>query len=78
MREKKDYMVLTFHTTTEAMEMEKKCGEQHIPGRLIPVPRAITAGCGLAWRILQAEYECYQTAIEQLGISFQQAVALKL
>lgn len=78
MREKKDYMVLTFHTTTAAMEMEKKCGEQHIPGRLIPVPRAITAGCGLAWRIAQAEYESHQAAIDALGISFQQAVALKL
>ncbi|MGM9677933.1 MAG: DUF3343 domain-containing protein [Butyricicoccus sp.] len=78
MREKKDYMVLTFHTTTEAMEMEKKCGERHIPGRLIPVPRAITAGCGLAWRIAQAEYESHRAAIDALGISFQQAVALKL
>ena len=29
--------------------MEKRCKEQNIPGRLIPVPPAITAGCGLAW-----------------------------
>ena len=78
MREKKDYMVLTFHTTTAAMEMEKKCGERHIPGRLIPVPRAITAGCGLAWRIAQAEYERNRTAIDDLGIAFQQVVLLKL
>lgn len=78
MREKKNYMVLTFRTTTEAMAMEKKCGEHRIPGRLIPVPREITAGCGLAWRIVQAEYEKYQTAIDDLGISFQQAVLLKL
>ncbi|MDO4556829.1 MAG: DUF3343 domain-containing protein, partial [Lachnospiraceae bacterium] len=26
--------------------MEKKCAEYSIPGRLIPVPREITAGCG--------------------------------
>lgn len=78
MREKKDYMVLTFRTTTEAMAMEKQCGGQQIPGRLIPVPKAITAGCGLAWRIGLEEYERYQIAIDKLGISFQQTVALKL
>lgn len=78
MREKKEYMVLTFHTTTEAMAMEKKCGEQHIPGRLIPVPTSITAGCGLAWRILPSEYQTYQNAINRLGILFQQTVLLML
>lgn len=78
MREKKYYMVLAFRTTTEAMAMEKKCAEQKIPGRLIPVPRDITAGCGLAWRIAQAEYERNQTAIDNLGIAFQQVVLLKL
>ena len=48
MRKQKPYYVLTFRTTAEAMAMEQKCGEQHIPGRLIPVPREITAGRGLA------------------------------
>jgi len=47
MREKKSYWILTFSTTTAAMFMEKFCMEQNIPGRLIPVPRQITAGCGV-------------------------------
>lgn len=29
--------------------MEKICRELDVPGRLIPVPREISAGCGLAW-----------------------------
>lgn len=33
MRQKKNYMILTFKTTTAAMAMEKKCGEDKIPGR---------------------------------------------
>lgn len=57
MREKKIYMVLTFKTTAEAMAMEKFCIAENIAGRLIPTPREITAGCGIAWRMTAAEYE---------------------
>lgn len=42
-------LVITFHTTTEAMAMEQACKEAEADGRLIPVPRSISAGCGLAW-----------------------------
>lgn len=49
MRKKELKLVVTFHTTADAMAMEKVCGEKRVPGRLIPVPRSISAGCGLAW-----------------------------
>lgn len=49
MRKKELKLVVTFHTTADAMAMEKTCLEQHVPGRLIPVPRSVSAGCGLAW-----------------------------
>ena len=49
MLKKTEKLVITFHTTTEAMAMEKACKDLHADGRLIPVPRVISAGCGLAW-----------------------------
>lgn len=49
MRKKELKLVVTFHTTSDAMAMEKACKENNVPGRLIPVPRAISAGCGLSW-----------------------------
>ena len=49
MRERRERCVVTFRTTTGAMEMERSCEEAGLPGRLIPVPRAITAGCGMCW-----------------------------
>ena len=49
MLKKEPKVVITFHTTTEAMHMEQVCKAHHADGRLIPVPRSITAGCGLAW-----------------------------
>ena len=76
MRVKKRCMVLTFYTTTDAMAMEKRCAEWEIPGRLIPVPRDISAGCGLAWKILYEDYEIYGTGIDNLKIPFQEKVEL--
>lgn len=49
MIKKQNKLVITFHTTTEAMAMERVCKEAGADGRLIPVPKTITAGCGLAW-----------------------------
>lgn len=49
MRKKELKLVITFHTTSDAMAMEKMCKENDVPGRIIPVPRAISAGCGLSW-----------------------------
>ena len=50
MREKKLWLVITFHTTAAAIAMEKLCRAKGLPGRLIPVPRQITSDCGLGWR----------------------------
>lgn len=41
--------IVTFPTTVRAMAMEKACREEGLPGRLIPVPRSVTAGCGMCW-----------------------------
>ena len=49
MREKQERFVVTFVTTTGAMAMERACRAAGLPGRLIPVPRSITAGCGMCW-----------------------------
>ena len=50
MRIKKPALVITFSTAAEAMKMEKFCLARNLPGRIIPTPQEITAGCGLAWK----------------------------
>ena len=57
MREKTMKLVITFHTTTQAIAMEAFCQKEELPGRLIPLPREISAGCGLAWRMRPEEWE---------------------
>jgi len=49
MRRKELKTVVTFHTVTEAIAMETACIREKIPGRIIPVPGEIKAGCGLSW-----------------------------
>ena len=49
LKKKELKLVITFHTTADAMAMEKECKKVGAQGRMIPVPRSISAGCGLSW-----------------------------
>ena len=64
-------LIITFHTTTEAMAMEKVCKEAGADGRLIPVPRAISAGCGLAWCAKLESEDVLRKLMEEKGINPQ-------
>ena len=57
MRQKRKQLLITFSTTTAAMEMEEKAQEHAIFGRLIPLPSEISAGCGLSWKTELKEKE---------------------
>ena len=72
MRAKKSTLVITFATTTQAMAMEKFCQSQGLPGRLIPVPREITAGCGLSWKADPADKDALESALTQYDMKWQE------
>lgn len=68
MRKKELKLVVTFHTTADAMAMEKACKEHSVAGRLIPVPRLISAGCGLSWCTDLEEREHIKEVLHMVGI----------
>ena len=68
MRAKELKLVVTFHTTSEAMAMEKACKANAVPGRLIPVPRTISSGCGLAWCADLSEKEVLAETMKNVGL----------
>ena len=68
MRAKELKLVVTFHTTSEAMAVEKACKQYGAPGRLIPVPRMISAGCGLAWCAGLEDREVVKEVLNKVGI----------
>lgn len=71
MREKQLRLIVTFNTTTGAMAMEKACKNGNIPGRLIPVPRQISAGCGLSWLCNKEDKVRIKKLMENKNLDFQ-------
>ena len=63
MRERTEKCVVTFRTTAGAMGA---CAEEGLPGRLIPAPRAVTAGCGMCWAApAEAREEIEELAVKK-------------
>ena len=71
MRAKTPKAVVTFATTSDAMAMEAVAREHGIPGRIIPVPSDIDAGCGLAWAIDAAERVELERALHEHALSHE-------
>ena len=78
MRQKKPTLIITFATTTQAMAMEKFCAENGLPGRIIPVPREITAGCGLSWKAKPEEQQLLTDKLTEVGMVWQQMAVIEI
>ena len=72
MRPKELRIIVTFETAAMAFESEAK--KRQIGGRLIPVPREITSGCGLSFSAPIEEKEQIYNLIQQL--QYQQVLEL--
>lgn len=70
MRAKVPCVVVTFHTTAEAMATEKLCRQRGLEGKLFSAPRALTADCGIAWRSPAELREPLHTALQEAGIEY--------
>ncbi len=77
-RQKKPALILSFARTTDAMAVEKFCMANELPGRLIPVPREITAGCGLAWKAAPEDEEALTSALTKAGLAWSGLYRLEL
>ena len=67
-REKREMLVITFHTTADAMAFENACRKRQFGERLIPVPREISAGCGMAWCAREENRGAMEQLLEEAGI----------
>ena len=78
MRAKKPTLVITFKTTTQAMAVEKFCQSNNLPGRIIPVPREITAGCGLSWKAAPDDREALEMGLTESGLGWQEMYVIEI
>lgn len=70
-RVRKPALVVTFPTTAAAMACEQLCGDQGLPGRMIPVPGEISAGCGLAWKAAPQDRDVLASALDVAGVAVE-------
>lgn len=77
-RQKKPALVLSFANTTDAMAVERYCMDHQLPGRLIPVPREITAGCGLAWKAQPEDEAALAEALSAAGLLWSGLYVIEL
>jgi len=68
---KTEKLVITFHTTTAAMAMERRCKDAQLDGRLIPVPGSISADCGLAWCAKPGNEKMLTEHMQRWGVEYQ-------
>lgn len=71
MRVKSPKTVVTFSTTSDAMAMEVAAREHGVPGRIIPVPSDIDAGCGLAWCAEAEERKALEKLMDTLDLAYE-------
>ena len=69
MRKKEKRLIVAFYSTHDAMAFEDYCHENGVPGRLIPLPREISAGCGLAWSAPPDDEEGLRVLLKGAGIT---------
>lgn len=77
-RRKVKTAVASFHTTTDALAFKQAAAGEGLCGRLAPIPRQLSAGCGMAWLEPEAAAELLDSLVQRSGIELEQAVVLEL
>ena len=70
MKPKTPRVVVTFHTTAEAMAAEKLCSKNNLDGKLISAPRALSADCGIAWSAPRALRETIEKLLADNAVEY--------
>ena len=68
---KTPHAVVTFHRPADARAVQAAAAGGGLPGRVIPVPSEISAGCGLAWSVPAEQREALEQALAQRGLAFE-------
>lgn len=74
----KPTLIITFPTTTQAMAAERCCEHHHLPGRLVPIPAVLSAGCGLSWAADPSDKEGLLRAFADDGITYETVTVIDL
>lgn len=71
-------LLITFPSTAQALHMEQCCRAEGAEGRMIPVPREISAGCGMAWMAGTGERGRLEEILSREAIEIEEIYELLL
>lgn len=77
-RRKVKTAVASFHTITDALAFKQAAAGEGLRGRLAPIPRQLSADCGMAWLEPEAAAELLDSLAQRSGIELEQAIVLEL
>lgn len=63
-------LIISFNRTTDAMAFEDYALKNSISGRLIPLPKEISAGCGLSWKCNISDKDIILKALDDINIKY--------
>ena len=63
-------LIITFNSTTYAYLMEKLRREDELPGRLMPLPKNISAGCGACFSSEKNDVEFWKNYMKDKGVEY--------
>ena len=69
-RQKTPHVVIAFDTTSDVMAVEEAAKTHGIPGRIIPVPTEVDAGCGMSWAAPINEHDALIAALQEHGLAY--------
>ena len=78
MLKKRLKLIVTFHTSSEAMATEKVCKEAGIEGQLISAPRELTADCGISYAAEVADKARIEELLNSKKIEFDRMVEVEV
>lgn len=77
-REKRKQLVITFSDTTAPLKLDILAQQEVVPGRTIPLPSEISAGCGMAWKAELSDRERLLLLMKEKNIRWEAIYELDL
>ena len=78
MRVKKPYIVIAFENQEDVLALEEAALIHDIPGRIIPLPSEVSAGCGMAWALPVDVAESITSQLNDLKLSYESINVVEL
>ena len=70
------HLYISFHTSAEAMATEKVAKLNNIKGKLVPLPRRISASCGMAYETDISSKDLIKNLLEENDIEWDEFIEL--